>query len=319
MELVDHAGFPARLYRGVIDEQRLFASLVVKSTWSVVDGVLSLDPVQDWAVLDGPKPTPEGVLPSDQCFHKAGADLFVLGAARSAKPVARQCVEVRVGDGFNVQIEAIGKRVWQKRLLRAPEASAPLPFTELPLTLANAFGGSDLWDELPIPFPDNPAGTGFYTSADTAIDRPLPGIEDPATPIRKWDDRPEPVGVGLRPPAFGPHLRQAVEFGKDGHLSRLDPLFFNAAFPRCVVRAAKAGDVVVVRGMRVAGDWTFTLPDCPVRAEASIGGRVTPLMWRYDQLWFEPDSARVRIAWRSPFRYTLVPLERRSVQLERVA
>jgi hypothetical protein len=319
MDLLDHAGFPVRLYRGVIDEQRLFASLVVKTVWSVVDGALRLEPVQDWAVLDGPKPTPEGVLPTDQYFHKAGADLFVLGAARSAKPVARQRVEVRIGTTFNVQIEAIGRRVWRKRLLRAPEASEPQPFTELPLTVAQSFGGSDLWDELPIPFPDNPTGTGYYISAESAIDRPLPGIEDPAAPIRKWDDRPEPVGIGLRPPAFGPHLRQAVEFGKDGHLTKLDPLFFNAAFPRCVVRTAKAGDAVTVRGMRVAGDWTFALPNCPVRAEASIGGRVTPLALQYDQLWFEPDSGRVRIAWRSPFRYTLVPLERRSVRLERVA
>lgn len=319
MDLVDHAGFPARLYRGVIDEQRLFASLVVKTAWTVVDGVLRLDQAQDWMVLDGPKPTPEGVLPTDQCFFKAGADLFVLGAARSATPVTRQRVEVRIGDAFSVQVEAIGRRVWRKRLLRAPEATDPEPFSEMPLTMAQSFGGSDTWDELPIPFPDNPAGTGYYVNADSAINRPLPGIEDPAAPIRKWDDRPEPVGIGLRPPAFGPHLRQALEFGKDGHLTRLDPLFFNAAFPRCVVRAAKAGDAVTVRGMRTAGDWTFALPDCPVRAEASIGGRQTPLALRYDQLWFEPDAGRVRIAWRSPFRYTLVPLERRSVRLERVA
>lgn len=319
MDLLDYAGFPARLYRGVIDEQRLFASLVLKTAWTVVDGALRLDEVQDWTVLDAPKPTPDGELPTDQCFHKAGADLFVLGAARSAKPVARQRVEVRIGDGFAVQINAIGRRVWRKRLLRAPEPSDPEPFTELPLTVAQAFGGSDAWDELPIPFPDNPGGTGFYLSAATALDRPLPGIEDPAAPIRAWDDRPEPVGIGLRPPAFGPHLRQALEFGKDGCLTRLDPLFFNSAFPRCVVRAAKAGDAVVVRGMRVAGDWTFTLPACPVRAETSIGGRVTALDWRYDQLWLEPDHGRVRIAWRSPFRYTMTPLERRSVRLERVA
>lgn len=319
MDLLDHAGFPVRLYRGVIDEQRLFASLVVKTAWTLADGVLTLDAKQEWAILDGPKPTPDGVLPTDQCFHKAGADLFVLGCARSAKPVARSRVEVRIGAGFSVAVDVIGKRTWTKRLLRAPEASEPQPFTEVPLTVANSFGGADTWDELPIPFPDNPTGTGFYVSAESAIDKPLPHIEDPAAPIRKWDDRPEPVGLGLRPAAFGPHLRQAVEFGKDGHMTKLHPLFFNTAFPRCVVREAKAGDAVAVRGMRVDGDWNFALPACPVRAEVSIGGRTHQVEWRYDQLWLEPDHGRVRIAWRFPFRYTMTPLERRSVHLERVA
>ena len=69
MDLLDHAGFPVRLYRGVIDEQRLFASLVVKTAWTLADGALTLDAKQEWAILDGPKPTPEGVLPTDLWAH----------------------------------------------------------------------------------------------------------------------------------------------------------------------------------------------------------------------------------------------------------
>jgi hypothetical protein len=319
MDLTDQAGFPQRLYRGVIDEQRLFASLVVKTVWTVADGQIALAPTQDWAVLDGPKETPDGVIQSDQCFHKAGADVMLMGQAHSPKPVERLTVTVAIGDSFSASVLAIGQRLWQKRLLRGMEISAPKPFTTMPLTLAQAFGGTVLWDELPIPYPDNPAGLGYYHDAAGADGKPLPGIEDPAHLITKWDDRPEPVGLGLRPMAFGPHLRRAVEFDAKGVLSKVDPLFFNTAFPACVARELAPGQQVRVSGVLPSGDWTFTLPACPVQAAAQFGGTTHALAMRYDQVWLEPATGTVRIAWRSPFRYTLRSLERRMVRLERAA
>ena len=43
---------------------------------------------------------------------------------------------------------------------------APKPFTVMPLTLANAYGGADEWDELPVPYPANPVGKGYALDAD---------------------------------------------------------------------------------------------------------------------------------------------------------
>jgi hypothetical protein len=319
MDIVDQAGFPLRLYRGVIDEERLFASLVVKTLWTVRDGRIALDETQDWVALDSPKPTPDGVLPSDQCFYKGGADVMLLGQARAAEPVARLAVSVSIGSGFSASVLAIGRREWRKRLLRGLEISPPQPFTSMPLTLQGAFGGSDAWDGLAVPFPDNPGGTGYYLSAASAEGRPLPTVEDPAHLIERWDDHPSPVGLGLRPTPFGPHLRQAVEFDAAGELSKLHPLFFNNAFPACIAPAAAAGDQVRVSGVLPGSEWGFVLPACPARAQVRIGERVHALAMRLDQLWLEPESGRVRIAWRSPFRYHLRSLERRVVSLERAA
>ena len=317
MDINDQAGFPHRLYRGVIDESRLFGSLVIKTSWTVHDGNLSLDAVQDWAILDAPKKTPDGLLPSDQCFYKAGADVMLLGQAVSAKPVERLAVSIAIGEAFKASVLVIGRRTWNKRLLRGLEMSAPERFVSMPLTLREAFGGKPVWDELPIPYPDNPDGIGYYLDAAGAEGQPLPLIEDPTRLITRWDDHPDPVGLGLRPMAFGPHLRQAVTHDAKGRLLKLDPLFFNTAFPACVAREAVPGQQVRVAAVLPDADWTFSLPECPVRADITLGAKNHVFAMRYDQLWLEPGSGKVRIAWRAPFRYELRPLERRVVRLER--
>ncbi len=319
MDINDQAGFPHRLYRGVIDEQRLFGSLVIKTSWTVIDGQITLDPVQDWAILDAPKPTPDGIVASDQCFFKAGADVMLLGQAASANPVEHMSVSIAIGELFNASIHVVGRRLWRKRLLRGLEMSPPEKFTTMPLTLRHAFGGKVVWDELPIPYPDNPEGMGYYHDVAGADGQPLPNLEDPAHLIAHWDDRPEPVGLGLRPMAFGPHLRRAIAFDDKGILSTLDPMFFNSAFPACIARDATAGQAVRVAGALPGSAWIFTLPACPLRAEITVGNATHALGMRYDQIWLEPETGKVRIAWRSPFRYHLRALERRLVKLERVA
>ncbi len=319
MDINDQAGFPHRLYRGVIDEHRLFGSLVIKSAWTVHDGHISLDAVQDWAILDGPKKTPEGQLPSDQCFYKAGADVMLLGQATAAKPVEQLTVNIAIGDTFSASVLVNGRRTWRKRLLRGLEISPTERFTTMPLTLREAFGGKPVWDELPIPYPDNPDGIGYYMDAAGADGQPLPMVEDPGHPITRWDDRPDPVGLGLRPMAFGPHLRRAVTHDAKGELIALDPLFFNTAFPACVARDVSAGQQVRVAGVLPTGDWSFALPECPVQAEITLGVKTHALAMRFDQLWLEPSTGAVRIAWRSPFRYHLRALERRLVRLERAS
>ena len=64
-----------------------------------------------------------------------------------------------------------------------------------------------------------------------AAGTPLPNLEDPDRLVRVWSDTPNPVGVGIRPSAFGPHLRATAVFDDSGILRELTPRFFNAGFP----------------------------------------------------------------------------------------
>jgi hypothetical protein len=319
MDLDDRSGLQTRIYRGLIDERRLFAAVVVKTRWRLEGGRLQLEPEQDWKVLDGHAETPEGVVHHDNCFRKAGADVVLLGPAVAPRPVASLRVRVAIGSAFAAEVAVHGRRTWRKRLLREPEIGPAEPFTSAPMGHRQAYGGADTWDGLAMAFPDNPEGVGYYLEAANCIDKPLPTVEDPAHPIRAWNDRPEPVGLGLRPPVWGPSARRGAEFDAKGNLVKLHPCMFNTAFPACIAPETRPGDAIEVAGMTADGPWRAALPACPARAELTMGEKVHPLAWRLDQVWIEPASGRVRLAWRSPFRYTMRALERRLVSIERVA
>src|SRR5262249_9198174 len=74
------------------------------------------------------------------------------------------------------------------------------PFTEMPLTWANAFGGPG--------FARNPAGKGHGTIE-------LPTIEDPSRLIQRRGDQPEPAGFGPLNPAWPQRAgKVGREYGK---------------------------------------------------------------------------------------------------------
>src|SRR5436190_866640 len=80
----------------------------------------------------------------------------------------------------------------QGRAAEAPlVASAPEPFSELPLAYSRAYGGKAEFNFEPVAWPDNPDGIGYYLSRDQAMNQPLPNIEPGNGPfIRTWEDQP---------------------------------------------------------------------------------------------------------------------------------
>ena len=179
MELDNQTPFPAALFRGCIDEERIAASVVVRRTFDLAGGYLVRAAEEVWPVSGGPWGSPAGPMAGDDLYYKGGVDLFVFGSARSAKPVPRLDVAVEAGPVFKYSVAVFGERVWTKAADGSVVPGAPKPFTEMPLTMANAYGGTDEWDELPIPFAANPGGKGYAISAESAVGKPLPNIENP--------------------------------------------------------------------------------------------------------------------------------------------
>ena len=315
MKLDNRTPYPAHLFRGSVDEQRMFGSLAVRVTYDIVGDQLRPAQDQPWKLSPTPWENEYGPMPHDELFYRGGVDVFVLGHARApaGRAAAKIDVEVRVGAEFRSRLVVFGDRVWKRQGPRlVPSAAAPT--RAVPLTLAHAYGGKDRWDGLDVPFPDNPDGRGFYLEEATAEGKPLPNIEDPAAPIQRWDDRPEPVGAQITGQGFGPRLRRSVEF-EGNELTTLHPTFYNHAFPRMIAPRARRGDRVSVTGVREDGPVVFYLPPSGLRARIGLEPHVHEVDPPIEQIGVEPDKLRVFVSYRYPFRYRFYPLQKRWAEL----
>jgi hypothetical protein len=317
MELVNSTPYPAHIFRTVIDQERIAASVFTRVTFDVVGGSLRVSREQRWPVSGPPWDSPYGPMDSDEVFWRGGVDVFLFGHARAPglKPVPR--MEVRLGIGsWHYSLLVIGDRRWERRQ-DALIPTEPEPFTEMPLTLEHAFGGKAEWDGLAVAYPANDRGKGFFIDEEQAEGGALPNLEDPDTPITGWTDQPEPVGVGPCPISCSLRTRNAVVLDKDGQLLEIRPHLFNAAFPRMIAERVEPGDTVWVDGVQPNGRFTFRLPDVAPRVRLQFGDEVIDRRLAIDQIGIEADEGRVFVAYRYPFRYVVYPLQRRHCELFR--
>ncbi|MEP7121749.1 MAG: DUF2169 domain-containing protein [Byssovorax sp.] len=315
MDLENTTRFPARLFRTAIDDDRLAASVAARITYDIRGGALIESEEQAWPVSDAPWQSEYGILDGDQLFYRGGVDVFLFGHARPAKRDATTMrIITRVG-AFTREMAVHGVRVWHKRVAGLA-ATAPRPIGAIPLTMSHAYGGKDLWDGLEIAYPLNAEGMGFYLNEASAVDRPLPNLEEPDQLITRWDDRPSPAGVMAYPPGAPIRLAAMHRPGEGKPLITFDARMFNAAHPRMIAPAAPPGTLVEVEGVSPDGPITFALPPLPLRARIRFDAEeaVQPLL--VDQIGIEPDKQRVFLSYRFPFRYVVYPEQLRSCRLE---
>ncbi|WP_437544419.1 DUF2169 domain-containing protein [Sorangium sp. So ce367] len=155
----------------------------------------------------------------DEFNPKTRGELLVTGRCYPPGRVARPASSVRVQLGpINKSLYVIGDRTWGMLGM-----SDPAPFTEMPVTWRNAFGGKD--------FARNPLGKGHGDKSAA-----LPNIESPRHLIHARSDCPTPAGLD------GYDLTWPQRFSKIGTydaawrdqcfpgLARdLDPTLFNMA------------------------------------------------------------------------------------------
>jgi uncharacterized protein YjbI with pentapeptide repeats len=161
----------------------------------------------------------------DLCMPKARGEFLVAGAAfpREGQPAIACAPRVSIG-AMDKTLRVVGDRVW-----RSGVASDPKPFTEMPITWQNAFGGPDR--------PENPLGKGAakIQTAEGEV-QPLPNIEDVKYPVKSPRDRPPPAGFGpydlTWPQRFkkaGTYDRQWLKERFPGFAADIDWTIFNAA------------------------------------------------------------------------------------------
>lgn len=127
---------------------------------------------------------------------KLNAEVMLRGSchAPGGQPVTECPVLFRVG-AWSKTARVVGPRVWVDSVL-GPAASSPLPFTTMPISYANAFGGPE--------YARNPVGKGYRT-------RELPTVERAGDALRAPTDELEPAAFGPINPAWPP---RAARVGK---------------------------------------------------------------------------------------------------------
>jgi len=315
MILINPTAHPALLFRTVLDADRILASVVVRVTYTLGPR-LDVADEQIWKVSAEPWESPAGVMEEDGPFLRGGVDLFVFGRvwAEGRRATSSMRVAVKAG-GFSREAIATGRRVWVRDGLRGLVASKPEPFSSLPLTMAEAYGGTSEADGIAIAFPDNALGKGFHVRAEQALGRELPNLEEPDSRMQHWNDTPRVCGFGFCPRVSSARVLNGTVRDAQHNILDFRAQLFNQAFVPMIAPKLVPGDPVELIGFAPQGPVRFVVPAPPASVRLGFGERVVERALAVDQVGVEVEAARVFVTWRFPFRYVVREREERMCQL----
>lgn len=249
----------------------------------------------------------------DFALRKRRCDVLLNGTAYApgGKAVERMIVGVQVG-GWSKSLAVVGDRFWRK--VGGVQATAPEPFTSMPVNYDRAFGGVDLRHDDPgqhAAFMPNPSGRGFHKhlKSEWLHESPLPNTEE----LRNSVSDP---GGDYRPMAFGPIGRSwhpRLEYAGTYDQKWLDDVFpfLPADFDEQYYQSAPADQQVpiplgeqsvVLLNLTPDAQREFQLPhfEAPVQFHPKNSGR-EDAMASLDTVVFEPDEERVTMTWRATY------------------
>lgn len=315
MDLINNTVYPALMFRTVLeDETKYAASVCIRVTYNIVNNKLEIAPEQNWKLFTQKTETEIGILESDFVFKRGGIDILVFGNAVTPKqiPTSTMEVEIDIKNKLNHKLQIFGNRKWVKSVF-GMDISNPEPFTTIPLTLENAFGGKQRWDGLEMPHGNNPYGKGYFFDKEAAIGGELPNIENPANLIKKWNDNVDPVGFCCLPQCVM-HMMGNVDYDKNGKITKINARLFNAAFPAMIVDEIVEGDEFKITGMALH-PVKFYIPKNNFVLKAINGQKMKEWKMYIEQVGIIIDKQEVFITYRYPFTYVFEPMQIRNCEI----
>ena len=156
---------------------------------------------------------------SDFWPFKVATDVVLNGTAYApgGAPTSSLVASLQVGDRRK-SLLVTGDRIARYNGGGPPIVSDPDPFTTMELRYERAYGGTDVYSDLkvPYPYPRNPLGRGFVVAnLPKSVDNlALPNVEDPQSPIAaedlclgqyaQWETKPTPACFGWFPKVWRP-------------------------------------------------------------------------------------------------------------------
>jgi hypothetical protein len=223
-------------------------------------------------------------------------------------------IDAIAGD-FRYSFRVFGDRHWAKRHGRLTP-SYPEPFTEMPLILENAYGGSvtQEWGELA--WIHNPKGKGYYATEEQALGGPLPNIEIDEQLIESHTDQPTPFAPCIYPLDGGLRVAGMDPMQPDVGLRETGHLFLCWAHPNMMMTTELSkGDPIRVSGILESGLFAASVPSLDAEGYVQYGEETKPFDFRCDTVIVQGESQRITFRWRSAMTFPLSPREKRVVYL----
>lgn len=275
--------------------------------------VLAQQTGKGWSLLDDqelwsnvlPELDSNGML--DQVMPKSNPEYLISGYAyTSHQNIKDACiVKAEIGD-LQKSLLVTGDRYWIGN-----QPTKPQPFSRLPITWKNAFGGEG--------YEKNPAGKGINEIAlgnEKAL--PLPNIESPERRIASKKDRPEPVSFEPIGPTHPDRLKMMGTYSEEwfkyefpGFLPDMNPGIFNMAPDDqqwSSIAALPDSTSFKIWNMHPGkACWDGTLPSLTARAFIVQEGKETPLQ--------EVENITLSTAWFLPERESVILMFHGSVEI----
>lgn len=290
MKLLNHTPSPVHLFRTMLSEETMLATVVAKVTYGIQPDGLKLANVQQ-PVLVGPTRIDQADFPSDGGYGKEGVDLLAIATAYAPRDGAVRHLHAGITvAGMDFLVAVVGDRVWTKSW-RGFAPSDPAPFAQCPLSWQRAFGGHARVRESEVPYAPNPVGKGFVLDVDQAEGMALPNVEDVEEPLRDPLDQPTPA-------SFYPALPGAF-LPPDG----LSKEIYNVAPPGHRLPFYLPGAEVALCNLTPEPAPPFTLPTHQVVAEVDIGRQTSEFLSDVDTVLVKPELGELVLTHRIVFRY----------------
>lgn len=315
MRLRNETPFDVKIQIAAPRRERL-ASVIIKSTYDWrADGRATLA-AEQMPLITRYLATVYGVFHGEMFFKKQGADVCVLGTVKRSKPVTQTRVHLAVG-ARRFTLDVWGDRVWQRAADGQLRPSAPVPFTEMPLSYERALGGHRRFEDgSEVLFANNPSGRGHYVREDQAENQPLPNLEVAGVaPLRTWSDVTPAAGWGPYPSFWG--LRAAASVDVDvatQAVTQVRPSLFNHAHPDLVLDALPRGELIRLDAL-TEEPLQVRVPEPPAQVSVQVGSEWKSVAAPLDGVFLWCDDGKVVVTQRARFAYVASPEERREVRV----
>lgn len=264
---------------------------------------------------------------SDFAPPKPRCDVLLQGScyAPGGRPAPHVEVAIQV-DSLTKSFKVVGPRAYKAGLL-SYKLGKPQPFTVMPITYNNAYGGVDRTNQDPAKhqwYSLNHAGVGYHpkTKTKALVGKPLPNTEELDNPVRRPNGSYKPMAFGPVGRAWQQRIQWAGTYDQkwlDDQCPFLpedfDTRYFQSAAEDQQIDYPRGGEAVALKHLTPQGRTMFRLPAnlrLPVLFFSRAGG-MTEVLAVVDTVPLEPDKGRCMLVWRAA-----LPLRRNICEVSQV-